>query len=106
MVARLLKKLADVEKMRLHQQPVLQHDDKLVDLDIGNAGLPLDGNRHVAVFFRHERLPAREPRLLTVRFFLASSSDGVKQHGRSSWQIFWHFIILDFTCAENTCQVN
>ena len=70
MIARLLEKLADVEKMRLHEKPVLQHDDELVDLNVGDARLPVHRDGDGPVFLRHQRLPARAPVLLIVGLFL------------------------------------
>ena len=70
MIARLLEKLADIEKMRFHQKPVLQHDDELVNLDVGNARLPVYGDGDAPVLLRHQRLPALAPMLLIVGLFL------------------------------------
>ena len=65
-----LEKLADIEKMRFHQKPVLQHDDELVNLDVGNARLPVYGDGDAPVLLRHQRLPALAPMLLIVGLFL------------------------------------
>ena len=82
-IACLLEKLADVKKMRLHQKPVLQHDDKLVDLDIGDARLPVHRDGDAPVFLRHQRLPALAPMLLIVGLFLPLFLQKIKKHSLS-----------------------
>ena len=56
--------------MRFHEKPVLQHDDELVDLDIGDARLSVHGDGDAPVLLRHQRLPALAPMLLIVGLFL------------------------------------
>ena len=83
MIARLLEKLADIEKMRFHEKSVLQHDDELVDLDIGDARLSVYGDGDAPVLLRHQRLPALAPMLLIVGLFLSLFLQKIKKHSLS-----------------------